>query len=229
MPVDDLIRIHNPARTAEIVGCAAPATPRQVDRAVAAAGRAAKGWARTAVSDRAAALLAAAATLEAAVRTDAPLLARESGKPLADCRGEIAFSAAVLRWYADAAPGLLADHLIDDAQGRLTVRQRPYGPVAALTPWNAPVVLTALKLAPALVAGNALLVKPSPLAPLAIGALLTRLAEHFPAGLLHTLHGHAGVATHLAGHPGVYKVAFTGGAAAARAIGRPPPRPSPRR
>jgi NAD-dependent aldehyde dehydrogenases len=219
MPVDDLIRIHNPARTAELVGCATPATPREVDRAVAAAGRAAPYWARTSVSERASALLSAAATLEAAARTHAPLLARESGKPLADCRGEIAFSAAVLRWFADAAPGLLADRLIDDAQGRLTIRQRPYGPVAALTPWNAPVVLTALKLAPALVAGNALLVKPSPLAPLAIGALLTRLAEHFPAGLLHTLHGHAATATHLVGHPGVYKVAFTGGARAARAIG----------
>lgn len=219
MPVDDLISIHNPARSAEIVGHVAPATSRGVDGAVAAAGRAAPDWARTAVSDRAAALLSAAAGLEAAATTQAPLLARESGKPLADCHGEILFSAAVLRWYADAAPGLLADRHIDDAQGRLTVRQRPYGPVAALTPWNAPVVLTALKLAPALVAGNALLVKPSPLAPLAVSALLTRLAEHFPAGLLHVLHGHAPVATHLAGHPGVYKVAFTGGATAARAIG----------
>jgi acyl-CoA reductase-like NAD-dependent aldehyde dehydrogenase len=219
MPVDDLIRVHNPARSAEVVGRAAPATPYEVDRAVAAAARAAADWARRPVSDRAVVLRAAAATVEAASAEQAPLLARESGKPLADCHGEIAFSAAVLRWYADAALSLLADRSIDDEQGRLTIRQRPYGPVAALTPWNAPVVLTMLKLAPALVAGNALLVKPSPLAPLAIGALLTRLAAHFPAGLLHTVNGHAATAARLVGHPGVYKVAFTGGAAAARAVG----------
>ncbi|MFI6653048.1 aldehyde dehydrogenase family protein [Streptomyces sp. NPDC050529] len=219
MAAHELIERQNPSRTAELVGSVPIAQGEDVRRAVAAAGPAARAWAAEPVDVRARALHAAAAELDRRTAEAAVLLARESGKPLADCQGELAFSAAVLRWYADAAPALLADHEVDDGQGRLVVRKRPYGPVAALTPWNAPVVLTVLKLAPALAAGNALLVKPSPLAPLALDSLLRDLAGCFPPGLLHTLHGHEATAAALVGDPGVFKVAFTGGERAGRAVG----------
>ncbi|MFJ4617120.1 aldehyde dehydrogenase family protein [Streptomyces sp. NPDC088812] len=215
----NLIERHNPARAADLVGTVPVAGPDEVGRAVTAAGAAARAWAAEPVERRASALRHAARVLAEQAPAAAVLLARESGKPLADCEGEIAFSAVVLRWYADAAAPLLADRHTDDAHGRLTVRRRPYGPVAALTPWNAPVILTVLKLAPALVAGNALLVKPSPLAPLAVDTLLRAVASCFPPGLLHTLHGHEETAAALVGHRGVYKVAFTGGERAARAVG----------
>lgn len=215
----ELIDRHNPSRAAELVGSVPVARDGDVQRSVAAAGSAARAWAAEPPGARAEALRGAAAELERGTSDAAVLLARESGKPLADCRGELAFSAAVLRWYADAAPSLLADHEVDDGQGRLVVRRRPYGPVVALTPWNAPVVLTVLKLAPALAAGNALLVKPSPLAPLALDGLLRNMAGCFPPGLLHTLHGHEATAAALVSHPGVFKVAFTGGERAGRAVG----------
>lgn len=75
----------------------------------------------------------------------ADTLARELGKPLPDARGEIGFASVWLRWAADNAERALADHEIDDAQGRLLIRKAPYGVVAAVTPWNAPVIRSMLR------------------------------------------------------------------------------------
>ncbi|WP_037649968.1 aldehyde dehydrogenase family protein [Streptomyces flavidovirens] len=218
MPAELIVR-RNPARVDEVVGSVPVAGGAAVDRAVAAADAAARSWAGEPAEDRARALLRAADALDEVAAEAAPLLASESGKPLADCAGEIRFSGVVLRWYAEQAPGLLADRVTDDAAGRLTVRHRPFGAVAALTPWNAPVVLTVVKLAPALAAGNTLVVKPSPLAPLAVSLVLDTLARHFPPGLLHVLHGYADTARALAGHARIRKVSFTGGPEAGRAVG----------
>ncbi|MFD3807644.1 aldehyde dehydrogenase family protein [Streptomyces sp. NPDC058619] len=213
------ITVENPARTDRPVGSVRAHTGAEVDAAAVAAAAAAPGWARTPEADRAAALLRIAAGLEAAAEDLAVLLARESGKPLGDCRGEVGYACAVLRWYAEQAPALLSRRTIDDAGGRLERRLRPYGVVAALTPWNAPVILTAVKLAPALAAGNAVVVKPSPLAPLAVSAFLAGAARELPPDVVRVCHGHAPTALRLAGHPGVGKLSFTGGAVAGRALG----------
>ncbi|MBW9216382.1 aldehyde dehydrogenase family protein [Mumia sp. zg.B53] len=211
---------ENPARTTEIVGETPVASAAEVDVAVARARFAQAGWVVAAPADRAATLRAAAELLEPGLDDLAVLMARETGKPLADCRGEVGFGVAVLRWAADRGEALLVDHVVDDAEGRLVRRHRPYGVVAAVTPWNAPVVLTMLKVAPALVGGNAVVVKPSPLAPFAVERLLATMGEVLPEGLLQTVHGHADTATALVGHPGVDRVAFTGGDVAGRAIAR---------
>lgn len=213
------ISVENPACTARPVGSVRSHTPAEVDATVAAAAAAAPGWAGTADVDRAAALTRIAAGVEASAGDLAILLARESGKPLADCRGEVGYACAVLRWYAEQAPPLLSRHIVDDDQGRLERRYRPFGVVAALTPWNAPVILAAVKLAPALAAGNAVVVKPSPLAPLAVSAFLEGAARQLPAGVVGVCQGHAEVALRLAGHRDVGKVSFTGGAVAGRAVG----------
>ncbi|MFF3883666.1 aldehyde dehydrogenase family protein [Streptomyces sp. NPDC001914] len=213
------ITVENPARTARPVGTVRAHSGAEVDAAVAAAAAAAPGWARTPDTDRATALTRIADGLEAGDGDLAVLLARESGKPLADCRGELGYACAVLRWYAERAPALLSRRTVDDAAGRLERRLRPYGVVAALTPWNAPVVLTAVKLAPALAAGNAVVVKPSPLAPLAVSEFLAGAARELPPDVLRVCHGHAGTALGLAGHPGVGKLSFTGGTVAGRALG----------
>ncbi len=96
---------------------------------------------------------------------------------LPDCRGELGFAVTVLRWSADRAEELLVDEVVDDEAGRIVVRRRPYGVVAAVTPWNAPVILAALKLGPALVSGNVVVVKPSPLAPFAIARVVELLGS----------------------------------------------------
>ncbi|MCX5410218.1 aldehyde dehydrogenase family protein [Streptomyces sp. NBC_00335] len=209
----------DPAFTSRTVGSVRSHTAAEVDSAVAAASTAAPGWSGTSAVARAAALARIADGLEAAAAELSELLARESGKPLADCRGEVGYACAVLRWYAAEAPRLLAPHVVDDTRGRLERRYRPFGVVAALTPWNAPVILTAVKLAPALAAGNTVVVKPSPLAPLAVSAFLEGAARELPEGVVRVCHGHAEVALRLAGHGEVGKLSFTGGAVAGRAVG----------
>ncbi|MFD3677024.1 aldehyde dehydrogenase family protein [Streptomyces sp. NPDC058613] len=213
------IAVENPARTGVIVGGVRWHSAEEVDEAVAAAGSAAPAWARLGAAERAASLGRIAGRLEAAAEGTSVLLARESGKPVADCRGEVGYACAVLRWYARHSAGLLSGRADDDHQGRLERRYRPYGVVAALTPWNAPVILTVVKLAAALAAGNTMVVKPSPLAPLAVSAVLADAALELPPGVLRVCHGHADTALRLVGHPGVHKVSFTGGPVAGRAVG----------
>ncbi|MEQ6903306.1 aldehyde dehydrogenase family protein [Nocardioides sp. YIM 152588] len=210
---------HNPARTDEVVGEVAHLDAAAVDAVVRDADAAQRAWAAASPEERAHALRAAADALDPTLDDLARLVARETGKPLADARGEAGFAATVLRWYADRGPSLLADRVEDDERGRLVVTRRPYGVVGAVTPWNAPLILAALKVAPALVAGNAVVVKPSPLAPFGVERMLATIAGALPDGrLLRTVHGDAPTATALVGHPAVRRVAFTGGEGAGRAI-----------
>ncbi|WP_436775820.1 aldehyde dehydrogenase family protein [Yinghuangia sp. YIM S09857] len=210
---------ENPARYTEVVGEVAADDASSVDAVVRRAEKAQRGWARTDVEERCAALRSAADALDDARPTLAGLLSRETGKVLADASGEIGYAAAVLRWYAGQAPRLLADREVDDTSGRLLLRRAPYGVVAAVTPWNAPVILAVTKLAPALAAGNSVVVKPSPLAPLAADRLVRLLSELLPSGLVGVVHGGVEPTLSLAAHPRVRRVAFTGGDRAGRAIG----------
>ncbi|MEU5988050.1 aldehyde dehydrogenase family protein [Spirillospora sp. NPDC047418] len=212
-PPGEIVR-ENPARLGEVVGRVPVADAAGVDRAVRGAEAEQRAWGAVPAAERADVLRAAAGAVDA-LPGAAELLARESGKPLADCAGELRFAAAYLRWLAERAPAALADRETDDAAGRLVLRQRPYGVVAAVTPWNAPVILALLKVGPALAAGNAVVVKPSPLAPLTV----TRVLEAFPAGLVRVVHGGAAPGRALVAHPRVHRVAFTGGSEAGRAIG----------
>ncbi|MBO2447866.1 aldehyde dehydrogenase family protein [Actinomadura barringtoniae] len=209
-----MIERWNPARVHELAGRLPISDGAAVDEAVRRTGAAQRSWAALPPERRVEVLRLAAGVLEGSPHLP-ELLARETGKPLADCGGEIRFAATYLRWVADQAPRALADQEVDDAAGRLLLRRRPFGVVAAITPWNAPIILTMLKVGPALAAGNTVVVKPSPLAPLAI----TEVLERFPDDLVRTVNGHAGTGQALAGHPGVFRVAFTGGDAAAREIG----------
>lgn len=212
------IQRENPARTDEIVATIEESSADDVDRVVRSAHAAQRVWAAVPVAERVATILRAADALEARIDEIAEAMALETGKVLADSVGEATFSVVVLRHYAARAPEVLADVTRDDERGRILIRQRPYGVVAAITPWNAPLILTMLKLAPGLTSGNGLVVKPSPFAPRAITMLVETLAAFLPAGLVDVVHGGAEPATALVSHPLVSKVAFTGGDVAGRAI-----------
>ncbi|MCX4096870.1 aldehyde dehydrogenase family protein [Nocardia sp. alder85J] len=206
------IQRENPARPREIVG-SVPVTPvTAVDELARAAHGRARGWSALPLPQRLNRLRSAAAELASDADELAALLARESGKPIADCRGEIGFAARYLEWVCAHAAAVYGPTEIDDAEGRLTLTPRPYGVIAAVTPWNAPVILSVLKLGPALAAGNTVLLKPSPLAPLTV----TAVAELLPETTV--LHGGAELVQALVAHPLVGKVAFTGGDAAGRSI-----------
>ena len=214
---------ENPARTDELVGSVDATDPAGVDAAVARARSAQRAWAAMDLGARCAAVRAGADRIAAEIDDLAVLMARETGKVLPDCRGELGFSVTVLRWSADRAEELLVDQVVDDEAGRLLIRRRPYGVVAAVTPWNAPIILAVLKLGPALVSGNAVRGQA-----VAAGAVRHRprrsscsappWSHGAPDGVVQTVQGDAETATALVGHPGVDRVAFTGGERAGRAI-----------
>ncbi|WP_245717667.1 aldehyde dehydrogenase family protein [Nocardia jejuensis] len=203
---------ENPARPSDQVGSVPVTTPGAVDAVVHQMHRRHREWAAVPLPQRLAALASAADALHARSADLAILLARETGKPVADCRGEIGFAATYLHWVCRNGPRLLGEAVIDDAQGRIVRTPAPFGVIAAITPWNAPIILSVLKLGPALAAGNTVVLKPSPLAPLAV----TEMAALFPG--VRVIHGGPETVQALIAHPLVRKVAFTGGEAAGRSI-----------
>ncbi|MQY20896.1 aldehyde dehydrogenase family protein [Nocardia macrotermitis] len=203
---------ENPAHPSEIVGSVPVTAPDAVGTLVRRSEQRFRVWSRLPLSERLQPIIAAAERITTERDTLAALLARESGKPVSDCRGEIGFAATYLRWMCERAPEIYADIDIDDAQGRLRLTPSPFGVIAAITPWNAPIILSVLKLGPALAAGNTVVLKPSPLAPLAVSAVAAMLPE------TTVVHGGPDLVRALVNHPAIGKVAFTGGDTAGRSI-----------
>ena len=209
---------ENPARHGEIVGTLVTTTAQGVARVIAGATDASAGWAATPLEERVALLRSGARAVADAAEELAPLLARELGKPVADSAGEMGFAAAFLGWVCDRVGDVCADRVLDDEAGRVVLQRVPYGVISAIVPWNAPLILSSLKVAPALATGNVIVVKPSPLAPFAVTEALRRLAQHLPPGVLSVVHGEAEVGNAMVTDPRVRKVAFTGGSAVAHHV-----------
>jgi succinate-semialdehyde dehydrogenase / glutarate-semialdehyde dehydrogenase len=214
--------IRDPA-TGEAVGATAIAGPADVDAAVEAAQRAAPGWAATHPDERCAILRRAADLIERDAGEIGELLTREQGKPLPDSAKEIAFGVEVLRYYAEQGrrvEGSVRPSVRGDV--RNLVGYAPVGVVAAIVPWNYPVDLYCWKAAPALAAGCAVVVKPPPETPLAIGRTAELLAEAgVPPGVLADLPGPGpGTGERLVSRPGVRLVTATASTATGRAIMR---------
>jgi len=195
--------------TLEVVGQAPEHTEQDVAAAVAAARTAAPGWAGDREARRAA-LRACAALIRREVNRLATLLSREQGKPLADAAGEFTVAAGLFDYYADLAWDEV-EPLAPRADRTLEVHYRPVGVVGTITPWNFPVSLLCVKLAPALVAGCTVVAKPSPSTPLSTIALVDLLNEVLPAGVLQVrTSSRRTVNVALSTLPGVRKISFTG-------------------
>ncbi len=192
--------------------------------AVAAARRAFEGpWSRLTASERGLLLVRLADVVDTNVDTFAELETRENGKLLRETRGQMG---AISKWYRYF--GGLADKI----DGRVPamdfptvfsyVLREPVGVVAALVPWNSPLLLSTCKLAPALAAGNTVVLKPSEVASASVVEFASLLADAgFPDGVVNVVTGlgpDSGAA--LVGHPGVDHITFTGGPATARAISK---------
>ena len=144
----------------------------------------------------------------------ARLLSLEQGKPLGESRGEIAYGASFIEWFAEEAKSIYGDVIPHDKQGRrLVVIKQAIGVVAAITPWNFPNAMITRKVGPALAAGCTVVVKPAsetPLSALALAELGERAG--IPAGVLNIVTGNRAreIGAELTGNPGVQKVSFTG-------------------
>ena len=191
--------------------------PAELDAIVDRAYAAWRGW-RADPDARAAALLAAADAVERAAPDLAPLLTREQGKPLPESHAEVARTAARLRYFATLRPQ--TQPIADGRPMHSEVRWRPLGPVAAIVPWNFPLQLASAKFAPALAAGNTVVLKPSPFTPLATRMLGSILAAALPEDVLTVVTGREPLGERLASHPGIRHVTFTGSVPTGRAVAR---------
>lgn len=203
---DAAFDVVNPA-TGEPAAQAPDASGAHVDAALAAADRAYRDW-RGDEGARRAALLAAADAVAGARDELAPILTLEQGKPLAESVREVKGAVAWLRYYAGLE--LPREVIQDDERAHVEVVRRPIGPVAAITPWNFPLSLAAWKLAPALRAGNTMVLKPSPYTPLTTLKLGELLRDAFPPGVLNVISGRDPLGARLTEHPLTRKISFTG-------------------
>ncbi len=212
--------IHDPA-SRERVGSTALASSGDVDDAVRAAKAALPLWSGTHPDARAKILHRAADLIEARLPKIADLLTREQGKPIPDAEKEIRFGVEVIRYYAEEGRRIEGSlRAASRSDIRSLVTSSPVGVVGAITPWNSPIASDAQKIAPALAAGNAVVLKPSELTPL-VALELGRIAQAagLPDGLLSVVPGTGAIAgSALAAHPKVRKISFTGGTVTGRAI-----------
>jgi betaine-aldehyde dehydrogenase len=191
----------------------------EVDEAVAAAGAAWPAWRALAPADRAAVLRALADTLDEHREELAVLEARNAGKAIVDARGEMGMVVDTFRYYAGAPERLLGDTIPADGGEAFTVRE-PLGVVGLITPWNFPLTIAAWKLAPALAAGNTVVLKPAELTPLTARRFSElSLDAGIPAGVVNVVVGPGRTCgQRLVEHPDVAKIAFTGSTEVGRSI-----------
>ena len=200
--------------TGERLSRVAQADVEDVERAVAAAERAFRSgpWPRASAAERQRALLALAARIREHADALAELEARNAGKPIADARWEVGAAAQCFEFFAGAATAHSGRVPPVDGRGVSLVLRQPVGPCALVVPWNFPLLIAAWKLAPALAAGNAVVLKPAsatPLTALRLGVLAREAG--LPDGVLNVIAGPgASAGAALVRHPAIRKISFTG-------------------
>ncbi|MCE1170851.1 MAG: NAD-dependent succinate-semialdehyde dehydrogenase [Azovibrio sp.] len=204
--------VRNPASTAEIArvpACGAAET----QRAIAAAEAALPAWRERTAKARAQVLMQWLQLIQQHTEDLAALITAEGGKPLAEARGEVAYGASFVEWFAEEGKRAYGETVPSPAADkRILVIKQPVGVCAAITPWNFPLAMITRKVAPALAAGCTVVVKPAEQTPLTALAL-ARLAEQagFPAGVFNVITGNpVAIGGALTASPVVKKLSFTG-------------------
>jgi acyl-CoA reductase-like NAD-dependent aldehyde dehydrogenase len=209
------IEVINPS-TAETMALAPDASQADLDRAIGAARAAFPLWSALPVDTRRKSILALADKIEASSEVLSRLLTAEQGKPYADANSEVMGAAAWLRGTTSLDLPITVN---EDSEARYSeTRHVPMGVVAAIAPWNYPLLLAAFKIGPALLAGNCLVLKPSPFTPLATLKLGELALDLFPAGVFNIISGCNSLGPKLTSHPGVDKISFTGSTETGRKV-----------
>jgi acyl-CoA reductase-like NAD-dependent aldehyde dehydrogenase len=213
-----VIEVVEPA-TEQVMAEVPRAGVAEVDAAVARAKKAFPAWRRVTPGDRATLLHRLANALEERSDALATLEARNVGKPIGDARAEMQMVVETYRYYA-GAPERLLGHTIPVAGGIDMTFREPLGVVGLIVPWNFPLVIASWKVAPALAAGNTVVLKPAELTPLtALELEQIALAAGLPEGVLNVVAGPGSVCgKRLVEHPDVAKIAFTGSTEVGRGI-----------
>jgi acyl-CoA reductase-like NAD-dependent aldehyde dehydrogenase len=207
--------VLNPSTAASFAQCP-DATREQLDRAVASARRAFAMWSQLSFSDRRKYLHKFAARVQDYAQELATVITREQGKPLSNAVREMAGTVHSLREMANLK---VKDQVLrNDAKNIITLHYRPMGVVGAITPWNVPVGLAAHKIAQGLVAGNTMVLKPSPYTPLATLLLGELSRDILPPGVFNVVAGGNDLGQWLTEHPGIDRISFTGSVATGKRV-----------
>jgi acyl-CoA reductase-like NAD-dependent aldehyde dehydrogenase len=213
-----LIEVVEPA-TEQTLAELPSAGIEETDAAVARAKRAFPAWSAVSPADRAGLLRRVADAVEGKLEDLARLEARNAGKPISDARGEIGMVVDTFRYYAGAPERLLGDTIPVAGGVDMTFRE-PLGVIGLIVPWNFPLTIASWKMAPALAAGNTLVLKPAELTPLtALEFEAIALDAGLPEGVVNVVAGPGRICgQRLVEHPDVAKIAFTGSTEVGRRI-----------
>lgn len=215
----ELHEVTNPA-TGAVLARSPLSSQADVDRAIAAARGAHKAWARRPAVERAQYLRRVAARIRDNAARIARTITEEQGKVLGLAEVEVNFTADYLDYMAEWARRIEGEVITSDrANEQIFLLRKPLGVVAGILPWNFPFFLIARKMAPALLTGNTIVIKPSEETPINCHAFTELLAQcELPAGVFNVVYGQGGTGAALAGHAGVDMVSFTGSVATGERI-----------
>lgn len=217
IPGNDIFEVRDPA-TGGVVAHAPAASLDQLEAAVAAARGAFAGWASRSEAERKAAVAKMADIIEANAGELAELLTHEQGKPLGGLGSHWEIGGAVAWTRYTSSLDLPVETIQDDNAGRVTLHRKPIGVVGSITPWNFPVMIAIWHIMPAILAGNTVVLKPSPNTPLATLRLGWLLQQALPPGVLNVVSGLNEIGQAMADHPGIDKIIFTGSTATGRKV-----------
>ncbi|MEW9669566.1 alpha-ketoglutaric semialdehyde dehydrogenase GucD [Ammoniphilus sp. 3BR4] len=213
----------NPANKNEVVGYIQKSSAQDLNDAVAAAKQAQKQWKKLAASVRGEYLRKAADVLERRIDEIAATATKEMGKTFPEAKGETARGVAILRYYAGEGMRSIGDVIPStDADALMFTTRVPLGVVGVVTPWNFPVAIPIWKMAPALVYGNTVVIKPASETAVTCALVIECLAEAgFPAGVINMITGSGSVIGQgLVEHPDVNGITFTGSNGVGKRIGQ---------
>jgi acyl-CoA reductase-like NAD-dependent aldehyde dehydrogenase len=214
------IEVLNPA-TEDVIGVVPRQTASDADRAVGVARSAFQKWRWTPAVEKGVMCHAIAAGMRQKQTELAELMTREGGKPFCENRDEVEWSAACFDYYAEIGRNSRGSSLppVFEHQVNFTIKE-PYGVVVAIIPWNYPLLLLAWKVAPALVAGNTVIIKPSEETPLATIAL-AEVFRALPEGVAQIVTGYGEeIGEALVRHPGTDLIALTGSVETGKRVGQ---------
>lgn len=207
--------VVNPANE-DVIGTVPACGKDELDRAVAAARRAFKTWSKTPIEERRAAVQKISAIIKDNADELHRLLTAEQGKPHSQAMGEVIGASMMVGAQSTLD---LEDEVNEDSDTRLSrTRRVPVGVVGGIVPWNFPVMMAMQKIAPAMLSGCTIVLKPSPFTPLATLRIAELIKDAAPAGVINVITGEDSLGPLITEHPGIDKITFTGSTATGKKI-----------
>ncbi|MDB6045874.1 MAG: aldehyde dehydrogenase [Gammaproteobacteria bacterium] len=216
-PTATTFNVLNPADETVVAACP-QGTIELIDAAVVAARRAFHTWSAVPDAERVAKLNAVADLIEKNHQELAELITREQGKTQSGPGANLEIGGAAAWTRVTASLKLTDETIQDDKAGKIVSHRKPVGVVGSITPWNWPLLIAVWHVMPAIRVGCTVVIKPSPFTPLSTLRLVELMNQVLPPGVINVVTGGPEVGTHLATHPGIDKIVFTGSIATGKKV-----------